>query len=116
MLNVPYCNHCHKNYYMANDCWALYPNLKKQSNNKKHPFNGDNNQPKQPKPANDNKDQYNFREASMHMLALPAYTDIQNFWALDTRYIQHLLYKKQNFISMKLYTGKVIQRIGGSII
>ena len=47
-LNVLYCTHCHKNYYMANNCWALHPDLKKQSNKKKRCFNGDNKQPKRP--------------------------------------------------------------------
>ncbi len=75
-LNVPYCTHCHKNYHTATDCWALHPDLKKQSNNKKRRFNKGNNQPKRQKPADDNKDQYNFRGASVHMMASPAHTDL----------------------------------------
>lgn len=54
-FNVPYFTHCHKNYYTANNCWALHPDLKKQSNNKKCCFNGVNNQPKQLKLVDNNE-------------------------------------------------------------
>ena len=83
-LNVLYYTHCLKNYHTANDCWALHPDLKKQSNNKKRRFNGGNNQPKRPKLADNNKDQYNFGGASVYMMASPAHIDLRNLWALDT--------------------------------
>lgn len=75
-LNVPYCTHCHKNYHTATDCWALHPELKKQSNNKKRRQNGGNNQPKRQKPADNNEDEYHFGGASIHMMAPPAHTDL----------------------------------------
>ena len=66
MFNVPYYTHCHKNYHTANVYWVLRPDLKKQSNNKKRCINEGNNQPLQLKPADDNKDQYNFRGALVY--------------------------------------------------
>ena len=115
-LNIPYCTHCHKNYHTATDCWALHPDLKKQSNNKERRFNGGNNQPKRQKPADDNEDQYNFGGASVHMMASLAHTDLRNLWALDTGCTQQLSHRKQDFISIRPYTGGVIQGIGGSTI
>lgn len=117
-LNVPYCTHCHKNYHMATDCWALHLDLKKQSNNKKRRFNGGDYQPKRQEPADDNEDQYNFGRASVQMMASvsPAHTDLRNLRALDTGCTQHLSHRKQDFISMRPYTGGVIQGIGGSTI
>ena len=115
-LNVPYCTHCHKNYHTATDCWALHPELKKQSNNKKRRFNGGNNQSKRSKPTDDNEDQYNFGGASVHLMASSGQTDLLNLWALDTGCTQHLSHRKQDFITMKLYTGWAIQGIGGTTI
>ena len=115
-LNVPYCIHCHKNYHTANDYWDFHLDLKKQSNKKMRCFNGGNNQPKRPKSADNNEDQYNFGGASMHMMASTAHTDFGNLWALDTGCTQHLSHRKQDFISMRPYTGEVIQGIGRSTI
>ena len=115
-LNVPYCTHCHKNYHTATDCWALHPELKKQSNNKKRRFNGGNNQSKRSKPTDDNEDQYNFGGASVHLMASSGQTDLLNLWALDTGCTQHLSHRKQDFITMKPYTGGAIQGIRGTTI
>ena len=75
-----------------------------------------NNQPKRQKPADNNEDEYHFGRASIHMMAPPAHTGLWNLWALDTGCTQHLSYRKQDFITMKPYTGRVIQGIGGSRI
>jgi len=34
-IEVLYCTHCHKSYYIKEKCWMLYPHLKQQTKTKK---------------------------------------------------------------------------------
>ena len=113
-IEVPWCTHCNKSYHTKDQCWRLYPYLKRSKAGKGR--NGSSNKRKK-------RDDDDDSDAPVGLIAhfgMTANNDVNNLlhtqWTIDTGCSRHITHSREHFINYETIpeSSAYIKGLGGT--